>query len=107
MLMAIRERVMGLLGWVLLGALFITFAFFGLNSYFTSNAKSFAASVNDVEIPLSEQQRAYQSLRKTVQEQLGQNYNPALINEEMLKHNALEQLVRQQQLRTVLRSARN
>jgi peptidyl-prolyl cis-trans isomerase D len=98
MLMAIRERVMGLLGWVLLGALFVTFAFFGLNSYFTSNAKSFAASVNDVEIPLSEQQRVYQSLRNALQERLGQNYNPALVNEAMLKRNALDQLVRQQLL---------
>jgi peptidyl-prolyl cis-trans isomerase D len=98
MLLAIRERVMGLLGWVLLGALFITFAFFGLNSYFTSNARSFAVSVNDVEIPLSEQQRVYQSLRNTLQEQLGQNYNPALIDEEVLKQKALEQLVRQQLL---------
>jgi len=98
MLMAIRERVMGLLGWVLLGALFITFAFFGLNSYFTSNAGTYAASVNDVEITHSEQQRAYQSLRDTLQQQLGQNYNPALIDEEVLKTNALEQLIRQQLL---------
>ena len=52
MLMAIRDRVMGIVGWLLLGALFIAFAFFGLNSYFTSSGKTYAAKVNGVEIPI-------------------------------------------------------
>ena len=50
MLLAIRERVMGVVGWILLGILFIAFAFFGLNSYMQSSAVNYAAVVNDVEI---------------------------------------------------------
>jgi len=96
MLMAIRDRVMGVVGWLLLGALFITFAFFGLNSYFTSNAKTFAAEVNGVEISIPEYQRAYQQARNRMQALMGEAYNPAMIDEDALKKNALQELIREQ-----------
>jgi peptidyl-prolyl cis-trans isomerase D len=98
MLLAIRERVMGIVGWVLLGFLAVAFAFFGLNSYLGDSTRMYAASVNDVEIPLAAQQRTYQQLRANLQEQLGQAYDPAMINEEMLKKSALQQLIREQLL---------
>lgn len=98
MLLAIRERVMGIVGWILLGLLFVAFAFFGLNSYLGSNASTYAVSVNDVEIPVSELQRSYQLARSRLQESLGEAYNPALIDEELIKKKALEQLVRQELL---------
>jgi len=96
MLMAIRDRVMGFVGWLLLGLLFIAFAFFGLNSYFTSNAKSFAAEVNGVEITIPEYRRAYQQLRNRMQRMMGEAYNPAMIDEDALKKSALQQLIREQ-----------
>jgi peptidyl-prolyl cis-trans isomerase D len=98
MLLAIRERVMGIVGWVLLGFLAVAFAFFGLNSYLGDSTRRYAASVNDVEIPLAAQQRAYQQLRANLQAQLGESYDPAMINEELLKKNALLQLIREQLL---------
>ena len=98
MLLAIRERVMGVVGWVLLGILAIAFSFFGLNWYFQADSRVFAATVNDVDIPLGEQQRTYQLLRAQLQEQLGEAYNPALINEQRLKESALQQLIREQLL---------
>ena len=98
MLMAIRERVMGIVGWLLLGALFIAFAFFGLNSYFTSSAKTYAAEVNGVEISVPEYQRAYQQLRMRMQNLMGKAFNPAMINEEALKKKALQELIREQLL---------
>ena len=96
MLMAIRDRVMGFVGWLLLGLLFIAFAFFGLNSYFTSTAKTFAADVNGVEITIPEYQRAYQQLRSRMQTMMGEAYNPAMIDEDALKKSALQQLIREQ-----------
>ena len=96
MLMAIRDRVMGVVGWFLLGALFIAFAFFGLNSYFTSNANTYAADVNGVEISIPEYQRAYQQARNRMQRMLGEAYNPGMIDEEALKKSALQELIREQ-----------
>ncbi|MGB7932737.1 MAG: SurA N-terminal domain-containing protein [Gammaproteobacteria bacterium] len=94
--MAIRDRVMGFVGWLLLGLLFIAFAFFGLNSYFTSNAKIYAADVNGVEITIPEYQRAYQQMRSRMQRMMGEAYNPAMIDEDALKKSALQQLIREQ-----------
>jgi peptidyl-prolyl cis-trans isomerase D len=96
MLMAIRDRVMGVVGWLLLGALFIAFAFFGLNSYFTSNSKTYAADVNGVEITIPEYQRAYQQTRSRMQRLMGETYNPAMIDEEAIKKSALQELIREQ-----------
>ena len=96
MLMAIRDRVMGFVGWLLLGLLFVAFAFFGLNSYFTSNAKTYAADVNGVEITIPEYQRAYQQLRNRMRTMMGEAYNPAMIDEDALKKSALQQLIREQ-----------
>lgn len=98
MLLAIRERVMGIVGWVLLGFLGVAFAFFGLNSYLGDSTRTYAASVNDVEIPMAAQQRAYLQLRANLQSQLGQSYDPAMIDEAALKITALQQLIREQLL---------
>jgi peptidyl-prolyl cis-trans isomerase D len=98
MLLAIRERVMGLVGWILLGILAIAFSFFGLDWYMRSDSRVYAASVNDVDIPLAEQQRTYQLLRAQLQERLGEAYNPALIDDDMIRKSALEQLIREQLL---------
>ena len=98
MLLAIRERIMGVVGWIILGILFVAFAFFGLNSYLQGNAANYAAAVNDQEISLARHQRAYQQLRTRMTEMMGENYNPALLNEDMLKANALQQLINEELL---------
>jgi len=98
MLLAIRERVMGVVGWVLLGILFIAFAFFGLNSYMQSSAVNYAALVNDVEITPRQQQRAYQNLRSRMQELMGDAYDPAMLDEAALKAAALQQLINEELL---------
>lgn len=98
MLLAIRERVMGVVGWILLGILGIAFAFFGLNSYMQSSAVTYAALVNDVEISPRQQQRAYQNLRSRMQELMGDAYNPAMLDETALKAAALQQLINEELL---------
>jgi len=84
MLLAIRERIMGVVGWVILGILFVAFAFFGLNSYLQGSAASYAAAVNDQEITLARHQRAYQQLRTRMADMLGDNFDAAQLNEDIL-----------------------
>jgi peptidyl-prolyl cis-trans isomerase D len=93
MLLAIRERIMGVVGWVILGFLVIAFAFFGLNSYLQSNVVNYAAVVNGEEITLAQLQRSYERLRRSMEEQLGQDFDPALLDDGLLKANALQQLI--------------
>ena len=98
MLLAIRERIMGVVGWIILGVLFVAFAFFGLNSYLQSSAANYAAAVNDQEISLARHQRAYQQLRTRMTDMLGENFDPAQLNEDILKANALQQLINEELL---------
>jgi len=93
MVLAIRERIMGVVGWVLLGLLTIAFSFFGLNSYLTGGSSSYAASVDGVDITQQQYQRAYQNIKGQMETMLGANYNPALIDEEYLRRTALESLI--------------
>ena len=96
MLLAIRERIMGVVGWIILGILFVAFAFFGLNSYLQSDAANYAAVVNDQEITLARHQRAYQQLRTRMADMLGDNFDAAQLNEDILKANALQQLINEE-----------
>ena len=98
MLLAIRERIMGVVGWIILGILFVAFSQFGLDSYLQSSISNYAAAVNDQEISLPRHQRAYQQLRARMTEMLGENYDPALLNEDILKANALQQLISEEVL---------
>jgi len=87
---------MGVVGWIILGILFVAFAFFGLNSYLRSTAANYAATVNDQEISLARHQRAYQQLRTRMADMLGDNFDPAQLDEDMLKANALQQLINEE-----------
>ncbi len=87
---------MGVVGWIILGILFVAFAFFGLNSYLQSSAENYAAAVNDEEITLARHQRAYQQLRTRMTDMLGENFDPALLNEDLIKANALQTLINEE-----------
>lgn len=93
MLLAIREKIMGFLGWVILGLIFVTFAFFGLESYLQSSNQTYAARVNDVEISLGQLDKAYSNLNAQMRQRLGKNYDPDAIDESKVRSAALQQLV--------------
>jgi peptidyl-prolyl cis-trans isomerase D len=98
MLLAIRERVMGIVGWFILGILFIAFAFFGLNSYLDSDVASYVASVNGVEINARQEDRAYRNLISRMENLMGSSFDPDMIDEAQLRKNALRQIINEELL---------
>lgn len=98
MLQAMRDKVMGGLGWFIIGLIIITFALFGLGSYLQDKSQLFAAVVNDVEITNRALQQEYQQQRAQLEQSMGDAFNPEMINENMLKKRALNTLVREQLL---------
>ncbi len=89
---------MGIVGWFILGILFIAFAFFGLNSYLDSDKAIYAASVNGVEISSRQENLAYQRLRKRMEEMMGGSFDPATLNESLLRETGLRQLINEELL---------
>ncbi len=93
MLQAIRDKMMGWIGWVIIGLIIITFALVGLGSYLQDKNQVYSAKVNDVEISPRELQNAYQQQRAQLQQMLGDNYDPDLISEAALRQRALNNLI--------------
>ncbi len=98
MLLAIRERITGFLGWVILSLIFVAFAFWGVESYLTSSSVTYAARVNDTEISPGQLDNAYQSLVARLRETLGNDLDKAGFDEAMLRERALKNLVSEELL---------
>ncbi|HHJ14309.1 MAG TPA: hypothetical protein ENJ79_08045 [Gammaproteobacteria bacterium] len=93
MLQAFRDKVMGWLGWIIIGLIILTFALFGLGSYLQDRNRVFAAKVNDVEISPAEVEQAYRRNRARLQEMMGEAFDPNLIDEKQLRKQALDTLI--------------
>lgn len=94
MLQAIRDRAQGLIVWIIVGLIIITFALFGLSSYLGGGGKAVVASVNGTDISQAEFLREYQNMRERLQQMLGENYRPELFDESRMKQQVLESLIR-------------
>ena len=89
---------MGVVGWFILGILFIAFAFFGLNSYLDGDVASYVASVNGVEISERQEDRAYRNLLSRMESLMGSSFDPDMIDETQLRKNALKQIINEELL---------
>ncbi len=90
----IREHAKGFFAWLIVILIIIPFAFWGINSYFDGgSADSVVARVNDVEITAREFQRVYVRERARRQEMLGENADPALLNDALIKRDVIDRLV--------------
>ncbi len=98
MLQAMRDRVMGWMGWVIMGLIIMTFALFGLGSYLQDEVLNYVAKVNDVEISPAELQLAYQQQRDRMEQVLGSAFDPSVLDEKELRKSALEGVIRRQLL---------
>jgi peptidyl-prolyl cis-trans isomerase D len=91
MLGIIREKASGWIAGIIVGALIISFAFWGVSSYF-GGGDVFVASVNGKDINYQTFQRSFYSLRQQMQSMLG---GDALTLEEeaLIKEQTLQKLV--------------
>ncbi len=98
MLIAIRERATGWLAWVIVILITIPFALWGINSYFQGENEIPVATVNGAEISNYTYQQELSAQRQTLINQLGDNFDPALLNSFGIKSRVLENLVNGQLL---------
>ncbi len=105
MLQLIRDRAQGIVIWVIVGLIIITFALFGLSSYLSDSTTVSVATVNGVDIPPNEFQQAYQNYQQRLQQMLGDKYRPELFNENKIKKQVLESLIQQKLLNQELQHA--
>ncbi len=91
MLQVIRERAQGLLVWIIVGLIVISFALWGIGEYFREEPPIYVAKVNDEPITQMEYQRALEQERDRLQQMLrGADLTQF---EDQLKRQALERLI--------------
>jgi len=99
MLQSIRDNSKGIVAKVIVGLIVVTFALFGVESLVSLTAGSNApASVNGQEITEQELYQATQIQRRQLLSQMGENANPALLDENVISGMVLESLIEQKAL---------
>ncbi|MDD3519056.1 MAG: SurA N-terminal domain-containing protein [Chromatiales bacterium] len=98
MLQTIRDRASGWFAYLIVGFIIIPFALWGLNEYFGGGAQLVAAEVNGVEIPVRAYQDEYRDQRQRLQAMFGGRVPPELLNEQVMRENAIQTLVRKELL---------
>ena len=91
MLGIIRDKVTGWIAGVIVGALIISFAFWGVSFYFGQNSDVNVAIVNDEEISLRSFQRSYINLQRQMRAMFGDELS--LEEEELIRRQTLQKLV--------------
>jgi len=99
MMQFIRERSKGLLSFLLMGFIALTFALWGINSYFTGSRQGAAAEVGARTISSDEFSRFYQQQYRQLQSVYGDAFRPEMIDEAQLKRKVLDAMVADSALR--------
>ena len=98
MLQAIRDRASGWIAYVVIGLITIPFALWGLGEYFGGAAPRIAAEVNGAEIQVRDVHEEARAQRDELARMFGGEVPEDLVDEEGIRLQALESLIRQQLL---------
>ncbi|MBR9827376.1 MAG: peptidylprolyl isomerase [Oceanospirillales bacterium] len=99
MLQTIRENSQGIIAKAIVGLIIVTFALFGVESLIgLANSEKAPAEVNGEEISTMDLQRGVELQRRQILSQMGENADPAAIDEVGLRRVELNRLIEQQVL---------
>jgi len=92
-LQSIRERLTGVLAFVILGILVIPFALVGVTQYFTSSGQNIVARVNDSEITTNDFTESFSNYRRRMQSIMGAAYDPVEMDQLTVRREHLDNLI--------------
>ena len=92
-LQTIRERLTGILAFVILGILVIPFAFVGVNSYFQSGTENLVAVVDDQDITFNEFNQSFLDYRRRMQSIMGAAFDPEDYDTPLARREHLDRMI--------------
>ncbi len=96
MLQSIRDNSQGIIAKVIVGLIAVTFALFGVESLVSlSSGSSAPATVNGVEISEQQLYQGVELQRRQLLAQMGENADPALLDDNLIRGMVLESLIEQ------------
>ena len=98
MLTAIRENSKGWIAGIIIGAIILTFALFGISSYLEGANEVPVATINGEEISAYDYQNALARQRQLLVSQLGANFDPALLESMGVRQQVVNGLIGNQVL---------
>ena len=90
---SIRERLTGILAFVILGILVIPFALVGVNEYFTSSGGNIVARINETEINTNDFNQSFSNYRRRMQSIMGAAYDPVEMDQLTVRREHLDDLI--------------
>ncbi len=99
MLQAIRDRVTGVVAFIILGLLAVPFMFFGVESYFSAVPQDAVAVVGEEEIGVNDFQAEFARYRSQLRRQQGDRYDEIATNQPTVRREFLEEMIDQALLR--------
>ena len=95
MLQNIRNNSQGLVAKFIIGLIIIPFALFGIDSLVGGGGPANVATVNGEDITLMELDQAMNLERRRLLNRMGENADPSLLTDELLRGPVLERLIQQ------------
>ena len=93
LLQVIRERAQGVFAWIIVGAIVLSFALWGLNSYFSDTDEGYqAALVNGEKVTVYEYRIAYSNEQSRMRQMFGENFDADMF-EDQIKQSALTRVI--------------
>ncbi len=99
MLQAIRDRVTGVVAFIILGLLAVPFLFFGVESYINTVPQDAVAVVGEEEITVNDFQADFARYRAQLRQQQGDQYDEIATNQPTARREFLEEMIDQALLR--------
>ncbi|MFK7731926.1 MAG: SurA N-terminal domain-containing protein [Pseudomonadales bacterium] len=96
MLQRIRDNSQSAIAKGIVALMIVPFVFFGIDSFFQGGGDKNVAEVNGTEISERELLYGIDTRKRQLQAQLGESYDPNMINDAMLKPQVLESLVQRE-----------
>ena len=101
MLTAIRDRASGWIAAIIVGALIISFAFWGVSFYLGDGPELNVAQVNDEQISQRAFQRSFQNFRQRMQAMFGGSFS--LEEDELIRQQTLQSLIDAELINQIVR----
>jgi len=95
MLQDIRERAHGWIAWFIVILISVPFALWGIGSYIGGGSEPVVATVNGQEITERDFDSAYRNYRDLLRQQMGKDYRPELLNDELIREQVLDSMIRE------------
>ena len=93
MLLTIRKKSQGWVAWLIVIIIAVPFALFGINSYFEGANQITIAKVDGEKINAQTFENAMEQRRRFFRSQLGNNFNPAMVDNPQFRMQVVESLV--------------